>query len=287
VGWNPATCRFDSDSFAGQTRQALHNVVEILLAAGARPHDLVRLTWYVTDRAEYVAARKEIGAAYREIIGGHYPPMSLVFVSGLLVVNLLWNQWHRRGVRGVQREVVQLAGDFGDDRSALRLRKRARALFRIVDDLLDVDDDRCGRNRGCGRSRGDFYIGRRLGSFRLGGRSWSELERLDERRVIAEFLQDLDSSFEALAIQNEIDFVVEPDPELPSTVQGDSDRLNEVVGNLLSNAFKFTPRGGRITLSASPARVIAVVPVARPREKHTAEELAALRIEIAKTLSHA
>lgn len=84
VGWNPATCRFDSDSFAGQTRQALHNVVEILLAAGARPHDLVRLTWYVTDRAEYVAARKEIGAAYREIIGGHYPPMSLVFVSGLL-----------------------------------------------------------------------------------------------------------------------------------------------------------------------------------------------------------
>lgn len=84
VGWNPRTCTFDSDDFNAQTRQALHNVVEVLLAAGARPHDLVRLTWYVTDRDAYVAARKEIGAAYREIIGGHYPPMSLVFVSGLL-----------------------------------------------------------------------------------------------------------------------------------------------------------------------------------------------------------
>ena len=84
VGWNPSTCKFDSDDFAAQTRQALHNVVEVLLAAGARPHDLVRLTWYVTDRAGYVAATKEIGAAYREIIGAHYPPMSLIFVSGLL-----------------------------------------------------------------------------------------------------------------------------------------------------------------------------------------------------------
>ena len=84
VGWNPRTCTFDSDDFSAQTRQALHNVVDVLLAAGARPHDLVRLTWYVTDRAAYVAARKEIGSAYREIIGGYYPPMSLVFVSGLL-----------------------------------------------------------------------------------------------------------------------------------------------------------------------------------------------------------
>lgn len=84
VGWNPVTCHFDSDDFAAQARQALHNVVDVLLAAGARPHDLVRLTWYVTDRSGYVAARKDIGAAYREIIGGHYPPMSLIFVSGLL-----------------------------------------------------------------------------------------------------------------------------------------------------------------------------------------------------------
>jgi enamine deaminase RidA (YjgF/YER057c/UK114 family) len=84
VGWNPNTCVFESVDFIGQTRQALHNVVEVLLAAGARPSDLVRLTWYIVERGEYVSARREIGAAYREIMGGHYPPMSLVFVSGLL-----------------------------------------------------------------------------------------------------------------------------------------------------------------------------------------------------------
>lgn len=84
VGWNPETCLFEADDFVGQVRQALHNLVEVLLAADARPHDLVRLTWYIVNRDEYVAAAKEIGAAYREIIGNHYPPMSLVFVSGLL-----------------------------------------------------------------------------------------------------------------------------------------------------------------------------------------------------------
>ena len=84
VGWNPVTGLFEAEDFAGQVRQTLHNLVDVLLAAGARPHDLVRLTWYVVERGEYVAAKKEIGAAYREIIGDHYPPMSLVFVSGLL-----------------------------------------------------------------------------------------------------------------------------------------------------------------------------------------------------------
>ena len=84
VGWNPSTGAFEAEDFAGQVRQALHNLVDVLLAADARPHDLVRLTWYVVNRDEYVAAKKEIGAAYREIIGNHYPPMSLVFVSGLL-----------------------------------------------------------------------------------------------------------------------------------------------------------------------------------------------------------
>ena len=87
IGWNPLSCMFDSDDFGAQTRQALHNVVDVLLAANARPQDLVRLTWYITDRGEYLAARKEIGAAYREIIGDHYPPMSVVFVSGLLEEN--------------------------------------------------------------------------------------------------------------------------------------------------------------------------------------------------------
>jgi enamine deaminase RidA (YjgF/YER057c/UK114 family) len=84
VGWNPETCKFDSDDFAAQARQTFHNIVALLLAAGARPHDLVRLTWFIVDRSEYVAARKHVGAAYREIIGSHYPPMSVVFVSGLL-----------------------------------------------------------------------------------------------------------------------------------------------------------------------------------------------------------
>lgn len=84
IGWNPVTGIFDSDDFAAQTRQTLHNVVAVLLAANARPHDLVRLTWYVTDRNAYIAAQREIGAAYREIIGNHYPPMSVIFVSGLL-----------------------------------------------------------------------------------------------------------------------------------------------------------------------------------------------------------
>lgn len=84
VGWNPANRVFESDDFVGQTRQALHNIVDVLLAAGARPSDLVRLTWYIVERDEYVAARREIGAAYKEIIGNHYPPMTLVLVSGLL-----------------------------------------------------------------------------------------------------------------------------------------------------------------------------------------------------------
>jgi enamine deaminase RidA (YjgF/YER057c/UK114 family) len=84
IGWNPATLEFETDDFAEQTRQALHNVVTLLLEAGARPHDLVRLTWYILDRDEYTVARRAIGAAYREIIGEHFPPMSVVIVSGLL-----------------------------------------------------------------------------------------------------------------------------------------------------------------------------------------------------------
>jgi enamine deaminase RidA (YjgF/YER057c/UK114 family) len=84
VGWNPATLEFGTDDFAEQTRQALHNIVTLLLEAGARPHDLVRLTWYILDREEYLVSRRAIGAAYREIMGEHYPPMSVVIVSGLL-----------------------------------------------------------------------------------------------------------------------------------------------------------------------------------------------------------
>lgn len=84
VGWNPATCQFETDDFAAQTRQALENVVALLREAGAEPQHLVRVTWYITDKAAYVEARREIGRAYRDVIGRHFPPMSLVVVAALL-----------------------------------------------------------------------------------------------------------------------------------------------------------------------------------------------------------
>ena len=84
IGWDPVTGAFHSDDFAEQTAQALRNVVAVLRAGGAEPSHLVRLTWYVTDRAAYLAARRAIGAAYREILGAHYPAMSVVVVAGLL-----------------------------------------------------------------------------------------------------------------------------------------------------------------------------------------------------------
>jgi enamine deaminase RidA (YjgF/YER057c/UK114 family) len=83
IGWD-ANQRFVSDDFAAQARQALANIVAVLAEAGARPEHLVRLTWYVTSRDEYNAALSEIGAAYRELIGRHYPAMSVVVVAGLL-----------------------------------------------------------------------------------------------------------------------------------------------------------------------------------------------------------
>ena len=84
IGWNPETCRFETDDFVAQTAQALKNVVAVLRAAGAEPRDLVRLTWYVTDKAAYLAAQREIGRAYREVIGKHFPTMAVVVVAGLL-----------------------------------------------------------------------------------------------------------------------------------------------------------------------------------------------------------
>lgn len=84
VGWDPATQRFASDDLAEQTARALANVAAVLRAAGGEPRHLVRLTWYVTDRAAYVAARPAIGRAYRATIGDHWPAMALVIVAGLL-----------------------------------------------------------------------------------------------------------------------------------------------------------------------------------------------------------
>lgn len=84
VGWDPTSGTFASDDFAAQTAQALRNVVAVLRAGGAGPEHLVRLTWYVTSRNEYAAARRAVGEAYREIIGRHYPAMSVIVVSALL-----------------------------------------------------------------------------------------------------------------------------------------------------------------------------------------------------------
>lgn len=84
VGWNPLTSKFESDDFAEQTRQALRNVVDVLKAARATPAQLIRMTWYVTDRAAYIAARPKVGQIYREVIGPVYPAMTLVVVAALL-----------------------------------------------------------------------------------------------------------------------------------------------------------------------------------------------------------
>jgi enamine deaminase RidA (YjgF/YER057c/UK114 family) len=84
IGWDPATGEFESDDFAAQVRQALLNVRAVLAEAGAEPRHLVRLTWYVTDGAAYLASTREIGAAYREVVGRHFPAMAVVVVAGLL-----------------------------------------------------------------------------------------------------------------------------------------------------------------------------------------------------------
>ena len=84
IGWNPAKGVVETDDFAAQVRVALGNIVTLLGEAGATSSDLVRLTWFVTNRAEYIGARRDIGLAYREIIGQHYPAMTVVIVSALL-----------------------------------------------------------------------------------------------------------------------------------------------------------------------------------------------------------
>src|SRR5437016_1977532 len=83
VGWN-AQEEFTSADLVGQVRQALTNIVEVLSEANAKPSDIVRMTWYLIDKKEYLSAAKEIGAAYREIMGRHFPAMTVVQVSGLL-----------------------------------------------------------------------------------------------------------------------------------------------------------------------------------------------------------
>ncbi|MCM2294606.1 RidA family protein [Allorhizobium sp. BGMRC 0089] len=83
IGWD-AQCQFQSDDFVDQVRQTLINIVSVLDAADARPEHLIQMTWYFTDREAYKTRMKDIGAAYREIIGRHFPPMAAVQVVALM-----------------------------------------------------------------------------------------------------------------------------------------------------------------------------------------------------------
>jgi enamine deaminase RidA (YjgF/YER057c/UK114 family) len=83
IGWD-AQGVFHSDDFAAQARQALENIVAVLREAGGRPEHIVRMTWYVTGKREYMAAAREIGKAYRELIGVYHAAMTAVEVKALL-----------------------------------------------------------------------------------------------------------------------------------------------------------------------------------------------------------
>lgn len=83
IGWN-AQQEFETDDFVGQARQALQNIVDVLAEAGAGPEHLVRLTWFVVSRDEYLANLAGLGAAYRDTLGRHFPAMTLVQVVALV-----------------------------------------------------------------------------------------------------------------------------------------------------------------------------------------------------------
>jgi enamine deaminase RidA (YjgF/YER057c/UK114 family) len=83
IGWT-GQAKWEARDFAGQFRQALRNILDVLNEAKGGPEHIVRLTWYVIDKQEYLRSLKEVGAAYRELMGRHYPTMAVVQVSGLV-----------------------------------------------------------------------------------------------------------------------------------------------------------------------------------------------------------
>jgi enamine deaminase RidA (YjgF/YER057c/UK114 family) len=83
IGWTGEN-KWEAKDFAGQFRQTLKNTLAVLAEAGAAPEHIVRMTWYVVDKKEYLGAIKEVGAAYRELIGRHYPAMAVVQVGALM-----------------------------------------------------------------------------------------------------------------------------------------------------------------------------------------------------------
>lgn len=83
IGWN-AQQVFESHDFIGQMEQTLRNIMDVVEAAGGRAEHITRLTWYVTDKKEYLARQSEIGAVYRKVLGRHFPAMAMVVVAGLV-----------------------------------------------------------------------------------------------------------------------------------------------------------------------------------------------------------
>jgi enamine deaminase RidA (YjgF/YER057c/UK114 family) len=83
IGWN-AEQRFEHTDLAGQARQALQNVVDVLAEAGGQPEHITRLTWYLLDKRDYIAQAGPLGTAYRTVIGRHFPAMTAVQVSALI-----------------------------------------------------------------------------------------------------------------------------------------------------------------------------------------------------------
>jgi enamine deaminase RidA (YjgF/YER057c/UK114 family) len=83
IGWT-GQGKWEARDFGSQFKQTIKNILDVLAEAGGKPEHIVRLTWYVIDKQEYLSSLKEVGAAYRELMGKHYPTMAVVQVSGLV-----------------------------------------------------------------------------------------------------------------------------------------------------------------------------------------------------------
>lgn len=83
IGWNGAQ-QFETDDFVEQVKQTLANIIEVLNEAGGKPEDIVRMTWFITDKQEYLSRQAELGAIYRDAFGKHFPAMSMVQVAALI-----------------------------------------------------------------------------------------------------------------------------------------------------------------------------------------------------------
>ena len=111
IGWNAAQ-QFESGDFIAQTRQALQNVVAIVREAGGSIEHITRLTWYITDKKEYLARLAEIGEAYRSVMGKHFPAMTMVQVSALMEDAAKSNRF--KGIIGINKAPT-VSCDFNHD----------------------------------------------------------------------------------------------------------------------------------------------------------------------------